>query len=87
MAATTNRALVDNFSIRKLIHCIVLRVFTIHNIFCLIGRYAIVVCGDIAVYSVGSARCTGGAGACAMLIGPDAPLIMESGKYTLTLSY
>ncbi|EDV23014.1 uncharacterized protein TRIADDRAFT_27878 [Trichoplax adhaerens] len=42
------------------------------------GRYAVVVCGDIAIYSVGSARCTGGAGACAMLIGPDAPVVMES---------
>jgi len=38
------------------------------------GRYAIVVCGDIAVYAPGPARPTGGAGAVAMLIGPDAPL-------------
>ena len=37
------------------------------------GRYAIVVCGDIAVYEKGAARPTGGAGAVAMLLGPDAP--------------
>lgn len=38
------------------------------------GRYAIVVCGDIAVYEQGPARPTGGAGAIAMLIGPKAPI-------------
>jgi len=38
------------------------------------GRYAVVVCGDIAVYAPGPARPTGGGGAVAMLIGPDAPL-------------
>ena len=43
------------------------------------GRYALVVCGDIAVYATGPARCTGGAGAIAMLIGPNAPLVMEPG--------
>ena len=43
------------------------------------GRYAIVVCGDIAVYAEGPARPTGGAGAVAMLIGPNAPLIIERG--------
>ena len=36
------------------------------------GRYAVVVCVDIAVYTKGPARPTGGAGAVAMLIGPDA---------------
>ncbi|KAG8962052.1 hypothetical protein FRC03_004641 [Tulasnella sp. 419] len=42
------------------------------------GRNAIVFCGDIAVYeSGGSARAVGGAGAVAMLIGPDAPLVLE----------
>lgn len=35
------------------------------------GRYAIVVAADIAVYEKGPARCTGGAGAIAMLIGPN----------------
>lgn len=43
------------------------------------GRYALVVCGDIAVYASGNARCTGGAGAVAMLIGPNAPLVFEQG--------
>ena len=38
------------------------------------GRYAIVVCGDIAVYEKGPARPTSGGGAVAMLTGPDAPL-------------
>lgn len=41
------------------------------------GRYALVVCGDIAIYAAGSARPAGGAGACAMLIGPGAPLVIE----------
>jgi 3-hydroxy-3-methylglutaryl CoA synthase len=35
--------------------------------------------GDIAVYSKGNARPTGGAGACALLIGPNAPVVFESG--------
>eukprot|EP01135_Chromosphaera_perkinsii_P007120 Nk52_evm3s704 gene=Nk52_evmTU3s704 len=43
------------------------------------GRYALVVCGDIAVYASGAARPTGGAGCVAMLIGPDAPLVFETG--------
>lgn len=43
------------------------------------GRYALVVAGDIAVYATGSARPTGGAGAVAMLIGPNAPLAFERG--------
>ncbi|KAG9119056.1 hypothetical protein FRC07_006112, partial [Ceratobasidium sp. 392] len=41
------------------------------------GRNAIVVAGDIAVYDKGNARAVGGAGACAMLIGPNAPIIFE----------
>lgn len=41
------------------------------------GRKAIVVAGDIAVYAKGPARPTGGAGCVAMLIGPDAPLVVE----------
>ena len=44
------------------------------------GRNAIVMCGDIAIYKEGSARPVGGMGACAMLIGPDAPIVMEPGK-------
>ena len=41
------------------------------------GRNALVVCGDIAIYAEGSGRPSGGAGACAMLIGPNAPLAVE----------
>ncbi|KDQ19505.1 hypothetical protein BOTBODRAFT_28082 [Botryobasidium botryosum FD-172 SS1] len=41
------------------------------------GRNAIVFVGDIAIYAEGSARPVGGAGACAMLIGPNAPLVLE----------
>jgi hydroxymethylglutaryl-CoA synthase len=44
------------------------------------GRDAIVVAGDIALYSKGNARPTGGAGCVAMLVGPDAPLVLEPGK-------
>ncbi|XP_059491185.1 hydroxymethylglutaryl-CoA synthase 1 [Neocloeon triangulifer] len=43
------------------------------------GRLAIVVAADIAVYATGSARPTGGAGAMAMLVGPNASLVIESG--------
>jgi hydroxymethylglutaryl-CoA synthase len=43
------------------------------------GRDAIVVAGDIALYAKGNARPTGGAGAVAMLIGPNAPLVFEPG--------
>jgi hydroxymethylglutaryl-CoA synthase len=43
------------------------------------GRLAIVVAGDIAVYTKGNARSTGGAGTVAMLIGPNAPLVIERG--------
>lgn len=38
------------------------------------------VAADIAVYASGNARPTGGAGAVAMLIGPNAPLVVERGK-------
>jgi hydroxymethylglutaryl-CoA synthase len=43
------------------------------------GRYAILVCADIAVYAKGNARPTGGCAAMAMLIGPNAPLALEPG--------
>lgn len=43
------------------------------------GRLAIVVAADIAIYAKGSARPTGGAGAVAMLIGPNASLVIERG--------
>ncbi|AOW07912.1 hydroxymethylglutaryl-coenzyme A synthase C terminal-domain-containing protein [Yarrowia lipolytica] len=42
------------------------------------GRNAIVVAGDIALYAKGAARPTGGAGCVAMLIGPDAPLVLDN---------
>lgn len=41
------------------------------------GRDAIVVAADIAIYAAGPARPVGGAGAIALLIGPDAPLVFE----------
>ncbi|KAK0526631.1 3-hydroxy-3-methylglutaryl coenzyme A synthase [Tilletia horrida] len=41
------------------------------------GRDAIVVAGDIAIYAEGAARPVGGAGAIAVLIGPDAPIVFE----------
>jgi hydroxymethylglutaryl-CoA synthase len=41
------------------------------------GRNAIVFAGDIAVYAEGNARPVGGAGACAILIGPNAPIVFE----------
>jgi len=43
------------------------------------GRDAIVVAGDIALYAKGNARPTGGAGMVAMLIGPNAPIVVEPG--------
>lgn len=41
------------------------------------GRNAIVFAGDIAVYSEGNARPVGGAGAIAMLVGPNAAIVPE----------
>ncbi len=43
------------------------------------GRYAIVVAADVAVYEKGPARPTGGAGAVAILLGPNSPLVVERG--------
>ena len=58
-----------DFSLKKVIlHCI---------LFC---RLALAVCGDIAVYAAGAARPSGGAGAVAMLIGPNAPLVLQRGN-------
>ena len=45
------------------------------------GRYAAVVMGDLAIYAKGNARPTGGAGAVALLIGPNAPLVFERGIF------
>ena len=47
------------------------------------GRFALVVAADIAVYASGNARPTGGAGAVAMLVGPNAPLVFERGTHIL----
>lgn len=41
------------------------------------GRYGIVISTDIAVYAKGPARPTGGAGAIAFLIGPNAPIVFD----------
>ncbi|CAG8699244.1 34914_t:CDS:10 [Gigaspora margarita] len=43
------------------------------------GRYALVVAADIAVYAIGPARPTGGAGCVALLIGKDAPIVFDRG--------
>lgn len=43
------------------------------------GRDGIVVAGDIALYAKGNARPTGGAGCIALLVGPDAPIVVEPG--------
>lgn len=43
------------------------------------GRDAIVVAADIALYAKGAARPSGGAGAVAMLVGPNAPVVVEPG--------
>ncbi|VEL11463.1 unnamed protein product [Protopolystoma xenopodis] len=40
-------------------------------------RLALVVAADIALYGNKNARPTGGAGAVAMLIGPNAPLVFD----------
>jgi len=42
------------------------------------GRYGVVLAGDIAVYERGPARPTGGAGVVALLVGPEAPLVLEN---------
>lgn len=46
------------------------------------GRYGIVISSDIAVYPKGNARATGGAGAIAILFGPDAPIVFEPVRST-----
>ncbi|KAM3147390.1 hypothetical protein pb186bvf_000641 [Paramecium bursaria] len=46
------------------------------------GRLAIVVCVDVAVYAKGPARPTGGAGAVAMLISPNATFVLEKNRST-----
>lgn len=51
------------------------------------GRYALVVAADIAVYARGSARPTGGAGAIAMLVGPNAPLVVDRGLRSIYMKH
>lgn len=51
------------------------------------GRLALVVAADIAVYAKGPARCTGGAGAVALLIGPNATLTLERGLRTSVMRH
>ena len=43
------------------------------------GRYALVVAADIAEYAQGPARPTGGCGAVVLLLGPNAPLVLDRG--------
>jgi hydroxymethylglutaryl-CoA synthase len=46
------------------------------------GRYAVVVSSDVAVYPKGNARPTGGCGAIAMLLGPNAPIVFDNVRST-----
>ena len=46
------------------------------------GRYGIVLSSDVAVYPKGNARATGGAGAIAILIGPNAPIVCDPVRAT-----
>lgn len=46
------------------------------------GRLGIVVAADIAVYENGPARCTGGVGAVAFLIGPNSALVLDPVRTT-----
>ena len=43
------------------------------------GRLGLVVAADIAIYAEGAARCTGGAGAVAMVVAPNAALVLDKG--------
>ncbi|KAI8882501.1 hydroxymethylglutaryl-CoA synthase [Backusella circina FSU 941] len=51
------------------------------------GRYAIVVAGDLALYSSGVARPTSGAGVVAMLVGKDAPIVVERGLHSTHMEH
>jgi len=57
----------------------VVRIIYLHNLNSILGKLAVVVASDIAVYARGKARPTGGAGAIAMLVGPNAPLVIDRG--------
>lgn len=47
-----------------------------------VGRYGLVLSADIAVYPKGPARPTGGCGAIAMLIGPNANIVFDDVRAT-----
>jgi len=51
------------------------------------GRYAVVVATDVSTYDDPMARTASGAGAVAMLIGPDAPLYFETGIRSTFMSH
>eukprot|EP00111_Clytia_hemisphaerica_P007439 TCONS_00021623-protein len=51
------------------------------------GRLAIVIIADIAVYAEGNARCTGGAGAVALAIAPNAPLVFDTKLRALHMAH
>ena len=46
------------------------------------GRLGIVISSDVSVYPKGNARPTGGAGCVALLIGPDAPIVVDPVRST-----
>ena len=48
------------------------------------GRLGLVVAADIAVYAEGNARCTGGAGAVAVVVAPNAALVLDKGELNQT---
>jgi len=51
------------------------------------GRVAVVVIADIAVYAAGNARPTGGAGAIAMVVSPNAPLVFDRGMRSFHMAH
>nr|CAH8869614.1 unnamed protein product [Trichobilharzia regenti] len=51
------------------------------------GRLALVVAADIAVYGNKAARPTGGAGAVALLLGPNAPLVVDPGLRAIYMKH
>jgi hydroxymethylglutaryl-CoA synthase len=46
------------------------------------GRYGVAMATDIAVYSSGPARPTGGVGSIAILVGPNAPIVLDPVRTT-----
>lgn len=69
----------------KLIIRLILVVFKLlNNIyfknFFFLGRYVLVVVGDIVVYVIGNVCCIGGVGAVVMLIGSEVLLVFDRGE-------